>query len=365
MFRLLPLLLLLAASPARADLVYVLNSGEASVTLLDAASRQEVRKLPVLREPHHLVLTPDGRHLVIADSSGNELLFIDPPTGEIQRRERISNPYHLEYSPDGKLLVIASLRRNQVDIYDATTLTLLQRLRPGDKPSHIAFSPDSRFAYVTLQGASGLAAIDLERREIAWTADVGPEPAGVTWHRGKLVVGIMGTDYFVAVDAQTQKVERAFVIGRGAHTVFPAPDGRALYATSRVDSRVAEIDPETLTVRRVWDLPGGPDCVSFDPDGKLWITLRWVGRVAIFDPVTGTAETVRVGRSPHGIFVKSRREDVLAGIATGMPGEGSGTRPRPAPPPPVAAPVPPPPEPVATTPAEAPAPRPAFQRRAR
>jgi YVTN family beta-propeller protein len=78
--------------PARADLVYVLNSGEASVSVLDATTRQELNRIRVLREPHHLVLTPDGRELVIADSGGNELLFVEPTTGEVKRRERISNP---------------------------------------------------------------------------------------------------------------------------------------------------------------------------------------------------------------------------------------------------------------------------------
>src|SRR5688572_4579894 len=142
--RLALLLLGLAAGPARADLVYVLNSGDASISLLDAGSREELRRIPVLREVHHLVLTPDRTRLVVGDSAANELLFLDPATGEVTRRERISNPYHLEYSPDGRFLVITSLRRDQVDIYDAATLTLLQRLRVPDKPSHLAFSPDSR-----------------------------------------------------------------------------------------------------------------------------------------------------------------------------------------------------------------------------
>jgi len=325
------LLLLLAAPAARADLVYVLNSGDASITLLDAATRQEMRRIGVLREPHHTVLTPDGRQLVIADSGGNELLFVDPASGEVLRRERISNPYHLEFSPDGKLLVIASLRRNQVDIYDAASLTLLQRLRPGDKPSHVAFSPDSRFAYVTLQGAHALTAIDLAAREIAWTIDVGPEPAGVIWHRGRLLVGIMGADHFVSVDPATRQVARAFSIGRGAHTVYPAPDGQALYATSRVDSRVAEVDPDTLSVIRIWDIPGGPDCLSFDLDGRIWMTLRWIGRVGVLDRAAGTWQTVRVGRSPHGIFVKPRREGVPIDVAMTMAGAVSGSRPMPAP----------------------------------
>jgi YVTN family beta-propeller protein len=331
--RILPVLaaLLLGTPAARADLLYVLNSGEASVSVIDATTRTEARRIPMLREPHHLVLTPDGQQLVIADSGGNEVLFVEPKTGEVLRRERVSNPYHLEYSPDGRFLVVASLRRDQVDLYDAASMQLIRRFAPGDMPSHVAFSPDSRFVYVTLQGDRAVVAFDLETRQQIWTAEVGPEPAGIIWHRGRLIVGIMGGDYFVSLNPETREVTRAFSLGRGAHTIYPHPNGTALYATSRVDSRLAEIDPETLAVRRVWPISGGPDCLTFDPEGRVWMTLRWAGRVAVLDPQSGDVQTIRVGRSPHGIFFKPRREGVGGDFASFMPGAVSGSRPLPAP----------------------------------
>jgi DNA-binding beta-propeller fold protein YncE len=222
----------------------------------------------------------------------------------VLRRERISNPYHLDFTPDGRLLVIASLRRGQVDIYDADGPRLLERLRVGSKPSHIAFSPDSRFAFITIQGDGTVIAIDLQTRRVVWQAQVGPEPAGIIWHRDRLIVGIMGRDHFAVLNPATQKVESTIRVGRGAHTIFPAPDGKTLWATSRVQSRIAEIDPATLEVRRIHEVPGGPDCIAFAPDGAVWATLRWAGRIARLDPNTGDVTTIRVGRSPHGIFVQ-------------------------------------------------------------
>lgn len=324
-------LLLGPAAPARADLLYVLNSGDASMSVLDATARQELRRIPLLREPHHLLPTPDGQLLLVADSGGNEILFYDPATAELRRRERISNPYHLEFSPDGRFLVIASLRRDQVDIYEAPTAEaparLLQRLRLADKPSHLAFSPDSRTVFVTLQGTRAVAAISLETRELLWQAEVGPEPAGILWHElpgigPRLIVGIMGADHFAVLDPATRQVERTIFVGRGAHTVFRAPDGRTLWATSRVDSRLTAIDPATLQVRQSFEVPGGPDCLAFDPDGRIWMTLRWTARVASLDPATGATEVIRVGRSPHGIFVQPRRPGRAAPAA---PVAGNGT----------------------------------------
>ena len=231
--------LLLLARPAAADIIYVLNSGDSSIQVLDATTREELRRIPALREVHHLVMSPDGRDLLIADSGANEILFVDPATGEVRRRERVSNPYHLDFSPDGKHLVVCSLRRNQVDIYDARDLALLGRLRMPEKPSHMAFRPDGKAVYVTLQGSGTVGAVSLETREVLWEAPVGREPAGIVWHRGKLIVGVMGADYFAVMNPETKEVERQIPIGRGAHTVFIQPDGKALWATSRVQSRLA------------------------------------------------------------------------------------------------------------------------------
>ena len=67
-----------------------------------------------------------------------------------------------------------------------------------------------------------------------------------------------------------------------------------------------EIDPVSLQVRRIHEVPGGPDCIAFAPDGAVWATLRWAGRIARLDPNTGEVSSIRVGRSPHGIFVQPR-----------------------------------------------------------
>ncbi len=297
------LALAIPQGPARADLIYVLNSGESNVTVIDSVTRTEFRRIPVLREPHHLMMTPNGRELMIADSAANEMLYVNPDTAEVLRRERISNPYHLGYSPDGRYFVVNSLRRGQVDIYNAADMALLARIPTPTQPSHMAFSPDSKRVFVTLQGTRGLIAIDLDERKALWTVDVGPQPAGVIWHNNRLLVGVMGGDYVSVVNPAEQRVERTITTARGSHTVWPSSDGHTIYATSRVDSAITLLDAETLAVKGRWDMPGGPDDMAVAPDGKLWVTLRWSARVAIVDPATGQYELIRVGRSPHGILV--------------------------------------------------------------
>ena len=289
-------------------LAFVLNSAAASISVVDMGKGVEVRRIPVLREPHHLALSPNGRDLLVGDTAGNEMLFLDPASGDLRRRVPVSDPYQIGFSPNGKWLTVNGLARNQVDIYDAATMQLAKRFPLASMPSHLAYSPDSTRVYVSLQGTDRLAAIDLEHMVLTWNVPVGRTPAGVMWHDGRLLVANMGTDTVEILNPADGHIERRLVVGRGAHQLFLSPDGKTIYVNARVDGTTTALDAKTLDIKRVYRIPGGPDCIDFAPDGKLWITQRWAGKVAVLDPVSGAHEEITVGRSPHGIFLNARAE---------------------------------------------------------
>jgi DNA-binding beta-propeller fold protein YncE len=289
-------------------LAFVLNSGGASISVVDMSTEKELRRIPVLREPHHLALSPNGRELLVGDTVGNEILFLDPGTGNVLRRLPIADPYQLGFSPNGKWLTVNGLARNQVDVYDAASMKLVKRFPLASMPSHLAYSPDSSVVYVSLQGTDRLAAIDLTRMVILWNAVVGKTPAGVLWHDDKVLVADMGSDDIAVVDPVDGKVERRIRVGKGAHQMFLSPDGKIIWVNARVAGTTTALDARTLAILRVYKIPGGPDCIDFAPDGKLWITRRWAEKVAVLDPATGAYQTINVGRSPHGIFLNAHAE---------------------------------------------------------
>ncbi len=293
----------MAGSACAGGVAIVLNSGDATLSVLDMAHETELRRVPVLREPHHVALSPDGSELLVGDAGANEMLFLDPHTGDIRRRVPMADPYHLAFSPNGKWLTVTGLARNQVDVYDAATMALAKRFPLSSMPSHVTYAPDSSMAYVTLQGTNRLAAIDIRHQAVSWTAEVGATPAGVIWLNGKLLVANMGSDHFAVVDPVDGRVEQRIHTGRGAHQLFLSPDHRTLWVNNRVDGTTVALDAATLAIIHSYRVPGGPDCIDFAADGKLWITQRFIQKVGVLDPATGALQTIPVGRSPHGIFL--------------------------------------------------------------
>lgn len=300
------------ARPATAEgLAFVMNSRSASISVIDMSTLKEVRRIPVLREPHHVALSPDGKSLLVGDTVGNQMLFIDPVTGVVQKRMPCVDPYQLGFSPNGKFLVVNGLARNQVDVYDAATMHLLKRFPLRSMPSHLAYAPDSGRVFVTLQGTDRLAAIDLTHMKLLWTRHVGSTPAGVLWHDGKLLVADMGTDYLAEVDPSDGRVLRHIVTGKGAHNLFLSPDGKTIWVDNRVAGTTTVLDAATLKLVRKYRIPGGPDDMAFAANGTVWITQRWAEKVAVLDPATGKYSSIDVGRSPHGIWLNQRAAATL------------------------------------------------------
>jgi YVTN family beta-propeller protein len=294
----------IGASAAHAGgIAFVVNSGDASISVIDMATQKEVRRIPALREPHHLALSPNGDSLLVGDTAGNQIMFLDARTGEVRAHAPVADPYQLGFSPDGKFLTVNGLARNQVDIYDAPSMKLLKRFPVVATPSHLAYSPDSSAVFVSLQGSDKLTAFDLRTLTEKWSAPVGKTPAGVLWLNGRVLVADMGTDYIAQVDPETGRVLRHIETGRGAHNLFLSPDRKILWVNNRAGGTTVSLDSTTLTLIRSYSIPGGPDDMDFAPDGKLWITRRWAEKVAILDPATGLYQTIAVGRSPHGLFL--------------------------------------------------------------
>ena len=289
-----------------AGVAFVVNSTSASISVIDMDTRAELRRVPALREPHHLIPSPDGKSLLVGDTAGNQILFLDPASGAVQKRAAVADPYQLGFSPDGKFLVVNGLARNQVDVYDAASMALAKRFPVDSTPSHLVFSPDSKTVFVSLQGTGMLAAFDLAAMKPLWTQPVGPAPAGVLWLHGKVLVANMGADYVAVTDPATGRVESRIVTGKGAHNLFLSPDGRTLWVNNRAGGTTAAVDAATLKVLRVYAIPGGPDDIDFAPDGTLWITRRFAEKVAILHPDTGDFETIAVGRSPHGLWLNPK-----------------------------------------------------------
>lgn len=302
-----------APTQVTAGFAVILNSRDASVSLIDTKTYTEVGRVDVGKEPHHLYPTPDGKSLIVANAASDDLHFLDPLSGQIQKRIRsISDPYQIGYSPDNKWFVSNALRLNRVDLYThvGDEFKLIKRIPLARAPSHLWYSADSKFVFVTLQDSDEVAAIDLTTQTVAWRIKVGRQPAGIvmTPDDRHLLVGIMGEDYVQVIDWRAQTLVKRIVTGKGAHNFRGLGDKRHLFVSNRVSGTISKLDMSSLSVVDQYAVPGGPDCMEVTTDQKqLWVTSRWAKQVAVIDlDQRKVIRRIEVGRSPHGIYFHQR-----------------------------------------------------------
>ncbi len=295
--------------------IFVLNSQDADVSMIDPVSFKQIKRIPTGKEPHHLYLAPDEKTLIVANATSNTLTFLDPTNGNVLRTVRdIVDPYHLRFSPDMQWFVTAANRLNHVDLYRwqgadaAVPFKLVKRIDAPRTPSHLNIDSKSTVVYASLQDSDELLAIDLATQMPRWKIKVGKLPADLhlTADDRTLLVGLTGDRFVEAYDvsgAQPRLIKR-IATGDGAHAFRAKGDKRHVFVSNRVANTISLIDTLTLTVVAEYPGPGGPDCMEVLADGRtLLVSSRWARKLSFIDiEKKQVVRQVDVGRSPHGVW---------------------------------------------------------------
>jgi YVTN family beta-propeller protein len=302
-------------TPAHTHPVFVLNSLDASISVIDPVSWKEVKRIPTGKEPHHLYMTPDEKSLIVANALGDSLTFLDPKTAEVQRTVHgILDPYHLRFSPDMKWLVIAANRLNHIDFYrwDGKELTLAKRLSTGQdaKPylDRCTKQHDGRTS--PCKTVMNWWRWTLPRRRIKWRVQDGQNARRPVRHPGwtsHVLVALTGSHSVEVFDVSGKEGKPRPACQDGqwcAHAFRAAGDGRHIFVSNRVANTISKIDYQTLEAVDSFPAPAGPDCMDVSADGKfILVASRWAKKLTVIDTTSRTVvRQVKVGTSPHGVW---------------------------------------------------------------
>jgi YVTN family beta-propeller protein len=319
----------LAPMAARArPLVYVPNSHDGTVTVIDPRSYRVLRTFATGALPQHVVPSYDLTTLWVANNLGNSLTPIDPLTGQEGRSVPVTDPYNLYFTPDGQLAIVVAERRRQLDFRDAKTMALVQSLPVQCRGvDHMEFTADGRFAIATCEFSGQVVKLDLAARSVVGYLTLDPSPG--------LDSAAMPQDIRAAPDGRIfyiadMKANGVFLVdpeafrrigfiatGKGTHGIYPSRDGRLLYVTNRGwnttaggrhgPGSITVLDPEARRIVATWSIPGGgsPDMGNVTADGReLWVSGRYDDEVYVFDTESGRlTHRIPVGREPHGLCV--------------------------------------------------------------
>jgi YVTN family beta-propeller protein len=292
--------------------VYVPNSDDGTVDVIDPATRRVVDHFATGRLPQHVVPSWDLRTLWVTNDQSNSLTPIDPATGRHGRAVPVADPYNLYFTPDSRFAIVVAERLRRLDFRDPHTMRLRHSLAvPCTGVDHLDFTADGRFLLASCEFSGQLLWVDVRRQRVVGVVDLEPGsmPQDVKLAPdGRLFyVADMRLNGVHLVAAARPRVLGFLPTGVGAHGLYVSRDSRYLYVSNRGEGSISVLSFATRKVVATWRLPGGgsPDMGGVSADGRvLWLAGRYHAEVYAIDTRTGALlARVKVGQGPHGLCV--------------------------------------------------------------
>ncbi len=123
--------------------VYVTNSDDGTVSVLDTAAGTVVATVPVGAGPEGVAVTPDGARAFVSNYDGGTVSVIDTRTDAVTATVPVGRlPSEVAITPDGTRVYVAEQGSNAVAVIDVATATVVGSVPVGDGPFGVAITPD-------------------------------------------------------------------------------------------------------------------------------------------------------------------------------------------------------------------------------
>jgi YVTN family beta-propeller protein len=286
--------------------VYVPNSGDGTIDVINPATFQVVDHFAVGPIPHHITPSWDLSRLYVETEGARSMAVLDPRTGKLSGTVPVSFAYNLYFTPDGRMAIVVVERNRRLEFRNLHTWRLIKSVFiPWLGVDHLDFSADGSYVLASTEYGGVVVKVDTVAMKIAGWIKVGGLPIDVRLAPDGTVfyVANQGRDGVSIIDPRSMKEVGFIPTGRGAHGLEISRDTKSLYVSNRLAGTISVINLGKRRVAATWHIGFSPDMLQLSPDGRqLWVSGRFDGAVYVVDTRTGRLlHTIAVGLWPHGL----------------------------------------------------------------
>ena len=282
--------------------IYVTNSAENTVDVIDPATNKMVQTIEGIELPHGVVFSPDGARVYISNESESVLDVVDGNTGHILEKVPLGgHPNNLTITKDGKR-VLVGIRDGAgwLDVIDTASLKKTKSIPVSGPVHNVYVTPDGKYAVSGSIDAKNLTVVDLQTDQAVWSLNLGSgvrpmafeaNPDGST---KRIFVQLSRFNGFAVVDFAKHIEEQRIKLpdqpggygiaegrtGTPSHGIGVAPDGKSLWIASTAANALFQYELPSLHLLGYVELPhvypqgqkpsgSVPEWITFTPDGKV------------------------------------------------------------------------------------------------
>ncbi len=266
-----------ALAPAALDLniYYVLTlNGNGTIAVVDPLFGYGGSKLlamvPLKSPGADWVLSKDETTMYVSLPESNQVAVVDTETWSVRTYVRGGLiPERIALQPDGQYLWVCEggtrFADSGVTVLNTATLEVAARIRTGAGLHDIAFSNDSRFAFITNSHQDTVSVIDV--RTLKWRCDIetGKTPVSIDFSTTGQVAYVThaGDGSIAIVSGEEAKVLRRLQAETGLGQIRFAPGGRLGFVVNREKNLVHILDAAGGRIVQSAPVESGPDQIAF------------------------------------------------------------------------------------------------------
>ncbi|MFL6193300.1 MAG: beta-propeller fold lactonase family protein [Thermoanaerobaculia bacterium] len=212
-------------------------------------------------------LVPGGERLFVSMPAVNKVAVVETSGWKLETDLATGpHPRRLLLQPDGQYLWAAT--DAGVTVLDARRLRRAADIPTGKGGHDLAFSDDSRFAFVTNETDGTVSVIDVAKLAKVRDVAVGPKPVSIAWstQAKAAYVASAGDGVISAIDGASAKPLARVTISPGISEVRFAPGGRLAFVVHPNQNTIHIVDAASNRLIQTADVEKEPDQVSFSDE---------------------------------------------------------------------------------------------------
>jgi len=285
--------------------VFVVNTQDASVSLVDLATMREVKRHPVGPRPYGISVTRDGKTVAVGVEDEEQVRFFSLPDFRPVGAVRIGKMFndHIVLSQDGTQMFVANFYSDDVVIINVASMKEVGRIAGCSAPHVVKFGPLKKNLYVTCKKITGIAIVDPTEGKLVKFHQLNVNPRSLTFSadESKVYFGSFWVNGFFQLDTESGKVTRLFAFDPPADNAAPqevtyhgveAVSPQIVLAANEGRSYVDSVDVETGKLLDRLTTVSKPCCVERIPDSGAGPV-----RVLVSNIGDGTLQLVEVSKA--------------------------------------------------------------------
>ncbi|MGH9720764.1 MAG: YncE family protein [Bryobacteraceae bacterium] len=195
--------------------------------LVDPAARKVLRKYDVKgQNPHMVLLGPRAETAYVSNANSGTVAVVNLASGNVEKLIPMGkNPQGGVMSRDERFVYLTNAVSNTISVIDTAKREIAGEIKTGVNPARIALTPDEKMLVYNLQAGEGIGFADVQGRKQVGEARLPGRPLSLSLSRdGRTAyLGLQDSDKIAIVSVPDKKVTRIIdsPAGAGPDTIVP------------------------------------------------------------------------------------------------------------------------------------------------